>query len=855
MTSNKVGIVILNFNSSGFLKYLLNSLIKAKTSVQFEVGVIDNKSEDKDAALAKGYFDAFLECGGKGFFIFSEKNLGFSGGNNLVIKQFLKDPQITHICMLNSDVLVTDYWLEYLTENDYDVTGPVTNATGNEQTVAVDYEVNLNDNAFETVNNFSHYRHKTYEKSAYESDALYFFNTVVRRRVIEKIGLLDERFYPGSYEDIDYCLRMKQAGFKQIIIRGCFVHHFGSGSFSKLDMPDRINISNVNRRRFEEKWNTHWEGDSWRMLQSCRQDMENFQNKPLDARSSALICKAIIATETLIKNWAAGIEWYQSDQYAENIVRQYMEKQGNQPVLAPTESGAKPVEEIQFNEVLQAAEIQPVLCVNKRYANTEDLSGKILLLLVMKKAEIRFYKVFGSSKYEKLKNKSYQFPGVPYPTLPVDMMSGKQMLKRAAKLLLIKIGLLKNQKSIPIQLTLSETEKDDDILGITTEQDSVLAELISDINTAAQKVCIQAPMFTKENERDGYIQRIKRVDEEIFDGYLRLYVYEDGKRQSQLQVHKIDDSHYFILYNSQDETQRKQIFALTERCGLMYTHSINRFMSDTVNVDMLQLLNNDRIKTIWDVHGAVPEEYLMYGSELGQEIANDVESFFYHHTDVIVVVNNAMRRHLERKHGETEAKFIVLPIFNIDITKRYEKAKETVRSNAKPEIVYAGGIQKWQNVELMQEIMEKTESEYSYKMFVPDPAAFNAIWKGKKPRGVIVDSKSPEELATEYSSCDYGLVLRDADVVNYVACPTKIIEYIQHGIVPILKSTAIGDFMELGMQYVDYRKCMNGELPTETARRRMVEQNFSILQKLHDSYKNGIIDLKKRIATNEVEET
>lgn len=177
------------------------------------------------------------------------------------------------------------------------------------------------------------------------------------------------------------------------------------------------------------------------------------------------------------------------------------------------------------------------------------------------------------------------------------------------------------------------------------------------------------------------------------------------------------------------------------------------------------------------------------------------------------------------------------------------------RSNAKPEIVYAGGIQKWQNVELMQEIMEKTESEYSYKMFVPDPAAFNAIWKGKKPRGVIVDSKSPEELATEYSSCDYGLVLRDADVVNYVACPTKIIEYIQHGIVPILKSTAIGDFMELGMQYVDYRKCMNGELPTETARRRMVEQNFSILQKLHDSYKNGIVDLKKRIATNEVEET
>ena len=104
-------------------------------------------------------------------------------------------------------------------------------------------------------------------------------------------------------------------------------------------------------------------------------------------------------------------------------------------------------------------------------------------------------------------------------------------------------------------------------------------------------------MFTKENERDGYIQRIKRVNEEIFDGYLRLYFYEDGSRQSQLQINKVDDLHYSIVYNSQDEDQRNQVFALTECCGLMYTHSINRFMSDTVNVDMLQLLNNDKIKT------------------------------------------------------------------------------------------------------------------------------------------------------------------------------------------------------------------------------------------------------------------
>jgi len=94
----------------------------------------------------------------------------------VVIKRFLEDPQITHFCLLNSDVLVTDNWLEYLTDDDYDVTGPVTNATGNEQTVAVDYEVQLDEDAFAVVNKFSHYRHETYRDLVFETDILYFFN-------------------------------------------------------------------------------------------------------------------------------------------------------------------------------------------------------------------------------------------------------------------------------------------------------------------------------------------------------------------------------------------------------------------------------------------------------------------------------------------------------------------------------------------------------------------------------------------------------------------------------------------------------------------------------------------------------
>ena len=836
MGNHKVGIVILNFNGSEFLKYALDSMLRAKTNVAFEAGVIDNGSQEKDAAAAKKYFEQYQKNGGTGFFIQSEKNLGFSGGNNVVIKRFLEDPEITHVCLLNSDVLVTDYWLEYLTDGDYDVTGPVTNATGNEQTVAVDYEVQLNVDAFETVNSFSHYRHKVFGDLVFETDVLYFFNTIFTRRVIEKIGLLDERFYPGSFEDIDYCLRIKQAGFKQMIIRGCFVHHFGSGSFSKLDMPDRVNISNVNRKRFEEKWNTHWEGDTWKLLQSCREDLSRYNDSPIDDRSNALIAKTIMAAETLIKNWEAGISWYQSEQYAESIICQYEQIRA---------AKAQVVSEGAVDAAQVTCEVAPVYSLSNGITYIESIRGTDLLYLLTKKVQQKFCQLLHLPQAEKLGNRVYVFPQYPNPTQPLKYMPGKDMLRRIVRLVLLKLR-LKREKKIHIELENGNitTEAKDSL----QEQYPVVVQIMDKLANADKKVSIHAPIFTTENERDGYIQRIKRVDEEVFDGYQRVYFLEDGKRNERIDATVVDDQHYFITYNSHDPEQRKIVFAMAELCGLLYIHSINRFMTDSVNVEMCQLLNNDKIKTIWDVHGSVPEEYQLYGSEMGKQIGDELESFFYHHVDVIVVVNNAMKKHLTYKHGSCNARFIVLPIFNIDVTKQYDTSGISVRHDAdRAVVVYAGGVQKWQNIELMQAIMDKTADRYDYKMFVPNPAEFNAMWKNRKAKNVTVDSKSPEALALEYMGCGYGFVLRDPIVVNQVACPTKIIEYIQYGIVPIMKTAEIGDFLELGMEFVDYQMCMDGNLPDEKIRRKMAEKNYSILHKLQDAYKTGIDSLKKEI--------
>lgn len=829
----KVGIIILNFNSSKYLKYCLQSLLKAKTDVAFEVGLIDNGSDTRDANKAQNHFLEYLHNGGSGFFIRSEKNLGFSGGNNVVIKRFLENPEITNLCTLNSDVLVTDRWLELMTHDDYDVCGPVTNATGNEQTVAVDYEVQLDAHAFQTVNAFSKFRYETYHNTVFESDFLYFFNTVFTRRVIEKVGFLDERFFPGSFEDIDYCLRIKQAGFKQMIVRGCFVHHYGSGSFSKLDLPSRINISIVNQKRFEEKWNLHWERDNWRLLQSCREDLTAFSHSPLDKRNCGLLCKSISAAETLIRNWSQGIEYYQSEQYAEHILQERQLLRVERAATVQLESQVR--EELPLSAVLE-----------NRYLPMNSLSGKQLLYLVYKKVRVRLCQYTSTRKFELSKTQTFQFPGQPKCTRPLEEMSGRRLLQRAGMLLLFRLYPKRATNSVVSATTSAPNLSPEESLKAELSQKyPVMKELFSALDRCTSAVSIHAPMFTRENERDGYFVRIKCIDHEIFNHDLRLYFFEDGKGIDNIHAEKIDDSHYYLIYNSHDETQRRIVTLLTELSGTLYVHSINRFMTDSVSVEMFRLLCNDKIKKIWDVHGSVPEEYLMYGNEEAYHIANEVEQFFFHHMDVIVVVNNAMQRHLSEKYGSSSATFVVIPILSEGFAKHsIDTALHGNETRMKPTVVYAGGTQKWQNIPLMLSIIEKTADRYQYKLFVPNPMDFNSLWGANKPAGVIVETKAPDELATEYVSCDYGFVLRDPDVVNKVACPTKMLEYLQYRIVPVLKSPEIGDFQELGVQYLDYQKFLSDEPLQECTRKAMADHNYDLLQTFRQMYLDGAMKLR-----------
>lgn len=741
---NKVGIVIINFNSMNYLGVTMESILAAKTNVPYAVGVIDNGSSEEERKACEQLVDKLskenpnLEIK----FFDAGKNLGFSGGNNVVIRHFMEQPEITHICLLNSDVIVTDNWLDYMLEKDKDVIGPVTNAAGNEQTIQIDYSVEPNSDAIAVVNDYAAKRHTCYNGYVVESELVTFFATIFKREVIEKIGLLDEQFYPGSYEDDDYCVRILNDGFHITIARDCFLHHFGSGSFAKLNMNDRKNIGNINRERFEKKWNRPWKDRTWKLLESCKQDMDYLLKKDGQEWPKKQIDSSLTEIEKLIEDWGEAIKFFTTQ-------------------------------------------------AEKTNAPVYDYSAKQLVMMLGSKAKRRLGRIKGKMK-TKVQSKVHQ-----------------------------KEHRQQNEEGMVKIYQLIEAAKKE----------------------GHQSICVFAPMYNQENEKDGYVQRIKAIDNTVLKDMCRIYLYDEGTDCMAMRFDFIDALHGYIVFNSHNRDHLNEILKLVKTCGKTYTHSVLRFIEDRTSRELWQIFDFADVKHFWDMHGTVPEEYELSGSELGCQLANNIEEVMANKVDVVVAVTEAMGRYLRQKYPQMQAEVIVVPIFNKDLLEPIACEKKSIEESIS--VVYAGGTQPWQNIDLMQDVMEATRTMYEYKMFVPNPDEFHRLWGARsKDINMVVESKSPADLYKEYETCDFGFVLRDSCPVNYVACPTKIIEYLKFGIIPVLKSTEIGDFIDLGMQYVPYTDLMNGLKIIEDERQKMLENNYKILDKLMQTYIDGIAKLK-----------
>lgn len=248
-------IVILTYNNLDYTKQCLDSISTKTAYPNYEVIFVDNASTDGTVE----YLQAYAASHPNIRLVLNKENRGFSAGNN----QGVAASQADYIVFLNNDTLVTHGWLSGLISHLRDPTigavGPVTNSAGNESKIGVDYS-DISD-----MEEYARRYTRSRDGQAFEIRMLALYCMLVRRSVIDEVGLLDERFGVGMYEDDDFSLRIRQKGYRILCAEDVYIHHWGSASFSRLadDHYQRLYLGN--RRIFEEKWGTEWQPHRWRM--------------------------------------------------------------------------------------------------------------------------------------------------------------------------------------------------------------------------------------------------------------------------------------------------------------------------------------------------------------------------------------------------------------------------------------------------------------------------------------------------------------------------------------------------------------------------------------------------------------
>ncbi|SMG46799.1 glycosyltransferase family 2 protein [Paenibacillus aquistagni] len=229
-----ISIIIVNYNTKDLTKKCMESIFCSATNYQFEVILIDNASHDGSINLFRNFdFDIRL--------VENDRNLGFSKANN----QGMRVARGRYILLLNSDTVVQPDTLDIMIQfmDDH----PEVGASGCKVVLPDGTLDKACKRGFPTPSAtfyyvsglsrlFSHNpRINAYhcgdinEDQPSPIDCLVGAFMMVRREVIDEVGVLDEDFFMYG-EDVDWCYRIQQAGWVNYYYPKTHIIHFKRAS-------------------------------------------------------------------------------------------------------------------------------------------------------------------------------------------------------------------------------------------------------------------------------------------------------------------------------------------------------------------------------------------------------------------------------------------------------------------------------------------------------------------------------------------------------------------------------------------------------------------------------------------------
>jgi GT2 family glycosyltransferase len=233
----KLSIVIVNYNVEHFLEQCLFSVRKALQKIEAEVFVVDNNSVDGSLRMLEEKFPEVKV-------IANHENVGFSKANNQAIRQSVGE----YVLLLNPDTVVEDDTFDKvvgfmdahpdaggLGVKMVDGTGKFLpeSKRGLPTPLTAFYKIFGLASLFPRSKRFSRYHLGYLDKDeTHEVDVLAGAFMLMRRSVLDKVGLLDEAFFMYG-EDIDLSYRITQAGFKNFYFPETRIIHYKGESTKK----------------------------------------------------------------------------------------------------------------------------------------------------------------------------------------------------------------------------------------------------------------------------------------------------------------------------------------------------------------------------------------------------------------------------------------------------------------------------------------------------------------------------------------------------------------------------------------------------------------------------------------------
>lgn len=254
-----LSIVIVNWNVRDLLRDCLKSVYAAWRADRdaLEVIVVDNASNDGSSAMIRAEFPRVV-------LIENWDNVGFTVGNNQAIEQALG----RYVMLLNPDTEVLDdapgSMVRYMDDHPHvgvvapkllDPDGTVQPSRRRFPTLATAFLESTVLQQWWPDNKVlrAYYMCDTSDDETQDIDWGVGACLTVRRQITEQVGLLDETFFMYS-EEMDWCYRIKQAGWRIVYLPAAEVIHYGGQSSKQVIAAQHIHFQRSKIRFFRKHW-------------------------------------------------------------------------------------------------------------------------------------------------------------------------------------------------------------------------------------------------------------------------------------------------------------------------------------------------------------------------------------------------------------------------------------------------------------------------------------------------------------------------------------------------------------------------------------------------------------------------